>query len=73
MKVKMVTRAAGPGGVWEPGSVVEVDSDVAKELVQRGFAVVVRGERETATVAPSETSNVKRKASGGKRQTSKEG
>jgi hypothetical protein len=50
MKIRMLTRAAGPSGVWEPGQVVDVDDTAARDLIERGFAELARKKvRETAT------------------------
>ena len=38
MKVKMKTLAAGPKSVWRPGQVVNVDAEVARVLIEGGYA-----------------------------------
>lgn len=38
MKVRMLTLAAGPAGVWPAGQVVDVDPLQAKALLAGGYA-----------------------------------
>jgi len=39
MKIKMLTLAAGPGGVRQPGQIYEVAEKEAKSLIEGGYAV----------------------------------
>lgn len=65
MRVRMLTLAAGPMGVFPPGSVREVSESDAAALIGGGFAVPVDVPRtaapivETATVAPTETASTR--------------
>lgn len=57
MKVKMLTLAAGPLGVWRVGQVVDVPDAVARSLIANGGAEAVKGmaqdvEEATAPAAP---------------------
>ena len=52
MKVKMRSLSAGPNGVFEPGSVVEVSHKEAKELIRGGFATPVKSTEVRKAVAP---------------------
>lgn len=62
MKIKMLTRAAGPDGVWEPGRVLHVDNDIGEALVAGGYAEALeQPEPEQAEAKP------KRRTSRGKR------
>lgn len=59
----MLTVAAGPQGVWLPGSVVDVEPATAQALVAGGYAVTVDAlplpatppATTTAAVQPPET------------------
>jgi len=50
MKIRMITRYAGPLGSWGPGEVADVPSAEAEGLLAAGAAVAVR-----AGEAPVET------------------
>ena len=52
MRVKMRSLSAGPDGVFEPGSVVEVSRKEAKELIAGGFATPVKSTEVRKAVAP---------------------
>ena len=39
MIVKLITRMAGPEGVFPPGSVVTLDDGKAQKLIERGYAI----------------------------------
>jgi len=54
MRVRMLTLAAGPEGVWAAGSEVELPEHQAMALVDCGYAVPVRRRREVAAVGPGE-------------------
>lgn len=41
MKIKMRTILAGPGGVAQPGQIIDRPEEEAKQLVERGYAVYV--------------------------------
>lgn len=59
MRIRMVTTAAGPSGVWMAGSERVVDRETGETLVRYGFADVVdAGElrpdgREVAAATPA--------------------
>lgn len=66
MKIRMITRMAGPRGNCEPGGIVDVDPKEAKELVEGKYATYVdqplvtkpkpkKETKETATDASAET------------------
>jgi len=42
MKVKMLTTAAGPDGVWMAGQVIDLSDDIAKVFVEEGYAEVIQ-------------------------------
>jgi hypothetical protein len=50
----MLRLAAGPEGVWPAGTEVNVPDDLAKALLEGGYAEAVATERETAAVEPPE-------------------
>ena len=57
MRIRMITTAAGPHGVWPAGSVQRVDQETAETLIRYGFAEAVDPApaavgRETATAVP---------------------
>lgn len=41
MRVRMVTGAAGPQGVWPPGAVIEASESLALALIAGGYAEAV--------------------------------
>lgn len=41
MRVLMVTLAAGPGGVYAPGTIIEVEAATAAQMVAGGYALPV--------------------------------
>lgn len=52
MRVRMITRYAGPGGVWQPGAVVDLPEGHAVDLVAGGYAEAeakVKAEAEVET------------------------
>ena len=53
MRVRMVTRYAGPDGVWQPGAVVDLPEGQAMELVAGGYAEAA--EKAAKAPAPVET------------------
>lgn len=52
MRVRMITRYAGPIGVYQPGAVVSLGAAEAEALIAGGFA-------ESAEPAPVEVATVK--------------
>lgn len=40
MRVQLLTIAAGPEGVWLPGSVVDVAPETARALLAGGYAIL---------------------------------
>ena len=54
MRVKMLTTAAGPDGVWPAGHEIDVPDSTAVALLNGKFATEVRARRETATVTAEE-------------------
>jgi len=56
MRVKLITRYAGPLGNYGAGSEVEFEDDLALSLIQGGYATPVRsGDYETALQSGRET------------------
>ncbi len=49
MKIKLLSRMAGPGGNYSPGLSLEMDAKQAKELIAGGYAVSLEPEQEAAT------------------------
>lgn len=39
MTIKLLTRMAGPGGVYPPGSLITLDSKQAQQLIDGGYAI----------------------------------
>lgn len=72
MRVRMVTTAAGPGGIYIAGETWELDTVTAQRFVAAGAAVALTVSRETlpavetATVAAPETAMLARKPRGRK-------
>ena len=70
MRIRMITLASGPEGVFQPGREYNAPGDMsqekAQEMCEGGFAVPVKEERETAvsgapeTLAPFEIPGVSR-------------
>ena len=55
MQIRILTRySPAKGQRLEPGSVVEVESEIALDLIQRGIALPVKAQAEHA-VAPGQT------------------
>jgi hypothetical protein len=54
MKVRLKTLMAGPEGVFQPGSVVDLDAEQAEALVSSGYAERLERPVETAAIEPSE-------------------
>lgn len=57
MKIKMLTLAAGPSGVFQAGAVLELPDMVALQLIAGGYAVALPvdcGELATAKAAPEQ-------------------
>ncbi len=52
MKVKLKTLMAGPEGVFQPGSVIDLAMDEADSLVAAGYAELVDRPVETAAFEP---------------------
>jgi hypothetical protein len=52
MKVKLKTLMAGPEGVFQPGSVIDIDMDEADSLVAAGYAEPVDRPVEIASFEP---------------------
>lgn len=50
MKIKHVSRMAGPDGVYHPGTVREIDDATGAQLIAGGYAVNVDPPKETADV-----------------------
>ena len=72
MKVRMITLCAGPGGIWPPGSIVDLPDEQARQFVAGGYAVAVGAKtpslaRESAAVEPEE--NAARPAAKRKKRT----
>ena len=54
MKVRLKTLMAGPEGVFQPGSVVDLESDHAEALISGGYAERMERPVETASIEPGE-------------------
>lgn len=46
MRVRFLTRSAGPSGVIHPGEIVDVPDSEAALLIDRGFAEAVAAEKQ---------------------------
>lgn len=57
-EIKLIKRMAGPGGNYNPGSVIEIDADIGQQLVDQKAAEWVAPVRqkpiERAVVEPVE-------------------
>jgi hypothetical protein len=53
MRVRMLTRMAGPQGSAEPGAIVDLDRAEAFDMIERGCAEQV----EDAIASPGETAD----------------
>lgn len=65
-RIRMITLAAGPAGVLEPGRVYEVEDERAQKLVAAGAAVAVEPQMakapiEAAIIEPEETATPARR------------
>ncbi len=62
MRVRMVTRAAGPGHSYRPGQVVDLDPQTALAWLQAGYAEPIAStpaqQREQAVKSPPERRNL---------------
>lgn len=58
MKVKLITRMAGPDWHGAPGEVVEVPEAVGKMLVERGFAEELEPRRHGAITGEEHEENL---------------
>ncbi len=54
MKVKLISRMAGPGGNHAPGSVIDVDPVTAKALIDGSHAVSLEPELDPVVVPEPE-------------------
>ena len=52
MRIRLKTLMAGPEGVFQPGSVIDVDSGEAGALVSSGRAELLEWPGETAAFEP---------------------
>jgi len=52
MRVRLKTLMAGPQGVFQPGSVIDLDIDEAEALVSAGYAEPLERPIETAAFEP---------------------
>lgn len=52
MKIRMVTLAAGPGGIYAPGAIVDLDEAIAAAMVAGGYAVLVGVSPVSPSVLP---------------------
>lgn len=48
MKIKMITLAAGPEGIKQPGGIYDVDPKEGKTLVDGGYAKAVDEPKEVS-------------------------
>ena len=51
MKIKHVSRMAGPDGVFHPGTIREIDDEIGAQLIAGGYAASVE-EPSEAEAAP---------------------
>ena len=63
MKIRMLSLAAGPEGVWPRGEEVEIEATLAWQLIAGGYAVAVEppAALETAAIQPPEAAVIGRK------------
>lgn len=60
MRVKMITLAAEPGGVYRPGQIVDLDDGTARAFIAGGYAKAVpvgspsAPQPEAAAIEPAE-------------------
>jgi len=52
MRIRLKTLMAGPEGVFEPGSVLDIDPDKAGVLLSAGYAEPLERPVETAAFEP---------------------
>jgi hypothetical protein len=52
MRVRLKTMMAGPEGVFQPGSVIDLEVDEAEALVSAGYAELLERPVETAAFEP---------------------
>ncbi len=53
MRIRLKTLMAGPEGVFQPGSVIDIDPDEAGPLVSAGCAELIERPVETAAFEPA--------------------
>ncbi len=41
MRIRMITLAAGPEGIWRPGQILDVTPAAARQMTLGGFAVAL--------------------------------
>jgi hypothetical protein len=52
MKVRLKTLMAGPDGMFQPGSVIDLEGNEAQSLVSAGYAEPIERPVETAAFEP---------------------
>ncbi len=52
MRIRLKTLMAGPEGVFQAGSVIDIDSDEASALLSAGYAEPLEHPAETAAFEP---------------------
>jgi len=52
MRIRLKTLMPGPEGVFQPGSVIDIDPDEAGVLVTAGYAELLERPVETAAFEP---------------------
>jgi hypothetical protein len=55
MRIRMITTAAGPEGVYQAGQVVVVSNEMGQAFVEGGYAEPVKARAETAAISPPES------------------
>ena len=65
MKVRAITLMAGPGGVVQPGSVIDVADDHGRQLIAERYAVAIElpgapGPIETTMAKPKRETRKRR-------------
>jgi hypothetical protein len=52
MKIKMLTLAAGPDGINRPGTIIDVDETVARQLISGCYATAAETKNEDNKTNP---------------------
>ena len=52
MKIKMLTLAAGPDGINRPGTIIDVDETVARQLIGGCYAIAMEADNGNNKTTP---------------------